>query len=111
VVYRRGELSKHTIDRDWPHQVALPAYRCTRETFYADLARAATTRATRRASAAVAIQTSAVDKKRTRKNIVPPEHLAWNAAEERNLLNSVVGGDHNGVGAACRIFEWTCRHL
>jgi hypothetical protein len=25
VVYRRGELSKH--DRDWPHQVALPAYR------------------------------------------------------------------------------------
>jgi hypothetical protein len=29
VVYRRGELSKHTIDRDWPHQVALPAYRCT----------------------------------------------------------------------------------
>jgi hypothetical protein len=23
------ELSKHTIDRDWPHQVALPAYRCT----------------------------------------------------------------------------------
>ena len=29
VVYRRGELSKATIDRDWPHQVALPAYRCT----------------------------------------------------------------------------------
>jgi hypothetical protein len=29
VVYRRGELSKHTVDRDWPHQVALPAYRCT----------------------------------------------------------------------------------
>jgi hypothetical protein len=29
VVYRRGELNKHTIDRDWPHQVALPAYRCT----------------------------------------------------------------------------------
>jgi hypothetical protein len=29
VTYRRGELSKATIDRDWPHQVALPAYRCT----------------------------------------------------------------------------------
>jgi hypothetical protein len=28
VVYRKGELSKATIDRDWPHQVALPAYRC-----------------------------------------------------------------------------------
>jgi hypothetical protein len=29
VIYRRGELSKATIDRDWPHQVALPAHRCT----------------------------------------------------------------------------------
>ena len=29
VIYRRGELSKATIDRDWPHQVALPAYRWT----------------------------------------------------------------------------------
>jgi hypothetical protein len=29
VIYRRGELSKATIDRDWPHQVELPAYRCT----------------------------------------------------------------------------------
>jgi hypothetical protein len=28
VVYRKGELSKGTIDRDWPHQVALPADRC-----------------------------------------------------------------------------------
>ena len=28
VVYRKGELSKRTIDRDWPHQVALPAERC-----------------------------------------------------------------------------------
>jgi hypothetical protein len=28
-VHRRGGLSKHAIDRDWPHQVALPAYRCT----------------------------------------------------------------------------------
>ena len=28
VVYRKGELSKGTIDRDWPHQVALPAERC-----------------------------------------------------------------------------------
>jgi hypothetical protein len=27
-VHRRGELSKHTIDRGWPHQVALAAYRC-----------------------------------------------------------------------------------
>jgi hypothetical protein len=29
VVYRRGEFSNGAIDRDWPHQVALPAYRCT----------------------------------------------------------------------------------
>jgi len=29
VVYRRGELGKATIDRDGPHQVALPTYRCT----------------------------------------------------------------------------------
>jgi hypothetical protein len=29
VVYRKGELSKGTIDRQWPHQVALPASRCT----------------------------------------------------------------------------------
>src|SRR5205823_7658555 len=28
VVYRKGELSKGTIDRNWPHQVALPAARC-----------------------------------------------------------------------------------
>lgn len=26
--YRKGELSKGTIDRDWPHQVALPVERC-----------------------------------------------------------------------------------
>jgi hypothetical protein len=25
VIYRKGELGKHMIDRDWPHQVALPA--------------------------------------------------------------------------------------
>jgi hypothetical protein len=25
VVYRKGELSKGTIDREWPHQVALRA--------------------------------------------------------------------------------------
>ena len=25
VVYRKGELSPAMIDRDWPHQVALPA--------------------------------------------------------------------------------------
>jgi Family of unknown function (DUF6328) len=29
VVYRKGELSKGTMDRQWPHQVALPAARCT----------------------------------------------------------------------------------
>jgi hypothetical protein len=29
VVYRKGELSKGTMDRQWPHQVALPAWRCT----------------------------------------------------------------------------------
>jgi hypothetical protein len=28
VVYRKGELSKGAIDRNWPHQVALPAARC-----------------------------------------------------------------------------------
>ena len=28
MVYRKGELSKGTIDRQWPHQVALPAERC-----------------------------------------------------------------------------------
>jgi hypothetical protein len=28
VIHRRGELSKGKIDRDWPHQVALPASRC-----------------------------------------------------------------------------------
>jgi hypothetical protein len=28
VVYRKGELSRGTIDRDWPHQVALPTARC-----------------------------------------------------------------------------------
>jgi hypothetical protein len=27
-VYRKGELSKGTIDCEWPHQVALPATRC-----------------------------------------------------------------------------------
>jgi hypothetical protein len=29
MIYRKGELSKDTIDRDRPHQVALPAARCT----------------------------------------------------------------------------------
>ena len=28
MVYRKGELSKGTIDREWSHQVALPAARC-----------------------------------------------------------------------------------
>ena len=27
--YRKGELSKGMIDHDWPHQVAIPADRCT----------------------------------------------------------------------------------
>ena len=25
MIYRKGELSSASIDRDWPHQVALPA--------------------------------------------------------------------------------------
>ena len=29
MVYRKGELSKGTMDRQWPHQVALPAARCS----------------------------------------------------------------------------------
>jgi hypothetical protein len=29
VVYRKGELSKGTMDRQWPHQVALPAAHCS----------------------------------------------------------------------------------
>jgi hypothetical protein len=29
VIYRKGELSKDIIDREWPHQVALPATRST----------------------------------------------------------------------------------
>jgi hypothetical protein len=29
VVYRKGELSKGRMDRQWPHQVALPASRCS----------------------------------------------------------------------------------
>lgn len=28
MVYRKGELSKAMMDRDWPHQVALLASRC-----------------------------------------------------------------------------------
>ena len=28
LVYRKGELSKAMMDRDWPHQVALPASGC-----------------------------------------------------------------------------------
>jgi len=28
VVYRKSELSKHAIDRNWPHQVGLAAERC-----------------------------------------------------------------------------------
>jgi len=33
MVYRKGELSKAMRDRDWPHQVALPAYRCLGHNF------------------------------------------------------------------------------
>ena len=29
MVYRKGELSKTQINRDWPYQVALRADRCT----------------------------------------------------------------------------------
>jgi hypothetical protein len=29
VVYRKGELSKGMIDRQWPHQVAVQADKCT----------------------------------------------------------------------------------
>jgi hypothetical protein len=28
VDYRKCELTKAMMDRDWPHQVALPTYRC-----------------------------------------------------------------------------------
>jgi len=33
VVYRKGELSKARVDREWPHQVALPADRCSGRNF------------------------------------------------------------------------------
>jgi hypothetical protein len=33
VVYRKGELSIARIDREWPHQVALPGNRCTGHTY------------------------------------------------------------------------------
>lgn len=33
MVYRKGELSKGTIDREWPHQVALPASQCSGANF------------------------------------------------------------------------------
>jgi hypothetical protein len=35
VVYRKGELSKSAIDRQWPHQLALPAHSCTGRNFVA----------------------------------------------------------------------------
>ena len=28
MIHRKGKLSKALMDRDWPHQVALPAHRC-----------------------------------------------------------------------------------
>jgi hypothetical protein len=28
MIYRKGELSPSAVDRDWPHQVALPASAC-----------------------------------------------------------------------------------
>jgi hypothetical protein len=28
VVHRKDKLNKAMTDRDWPHQVVLPAYRC-----------------------------------------------------------------------------------
>ena len=33
MVYRKGELSKGTMDRQWPHQVALPAARCSGQNY------------------------------------------------------------------------------
>ena len=33
MVTRKGELSKLEIDRQWPHQVAVEAYRCTGENY------------------------------------------------------------------------------
>jgi hypothetical protein len=37
AVYRKGELSKVMIDRDWPYQIALPAYRCLGHNYVAML--------------------------------------------------------------------------
>ena len=34
MVYRKGELSRATIDREWPHQVALRREKCTREHYW-----------------------------------------------------------------------------
>lgn len=33
MVYRKGELSKTMVDRGWPHQVAVPADRCSGKFF------------------------------------------------------------------------------
>ena len=33
MVYRKDELSQAIMDHRWPHQVALPAYRCTGHTY------------------------------------------------------------------------------
>ncbi|MDO9381698.1 MAG: hypothetical protein Q7T86_02445 [Hyphomicrobiaceae bacterium] len=33
MVYRKGELSKFRIDRDWPHQVALESRLCTGDNY------------------------------------------------------------------------------
>ena len=31
MVYRKGEMTKATVDREWPHQVALPASQVSRD--------------------------------------------------------------------------------
>jgi hypothetical protein len=33
MVYRKGELEKRVIDREWPHQVALPAEGCSGQNY------------------------------------------------------------------------------
>lgn len=34
MVYRKGELQKSRIDREWPHQIALPAKDCTVQNYH-----------------------------------------------------------------------------
>ena len=34
MAYRKGELSKAMMHRDWPFQIALPAYRCLGRNYF-----------------------------------------------------------------------------